>query len=312
MSPTLRQLRYLRLLAEHRSFSRAAGAAHVTQPTLSAGIQELERQLGAPLVDRNRSGVILTAAGQAAAERARTILGQVDELVRATAAAGEPLAGRFRLGLIPTVAPFLLPGALARVGAAFPRLRLYLREDLSDRLIGELESGDLDAAVIALPYPSAGLEWAHVADDELLAALPAGHALCERKAIAPEALEGEALILLADGHCLRDQALAACGAAAPRLNAPGGFAASSLATLAHMVGSGLGVSFLPAMAVAGGLAEASGVTVRPLAAADARREIVVCWRAGSSRAAEGRLLAEALSWALAPAGAGCAESVAAL
>ena len=295
MSPTLRQLRYLRLLADHRSFSRAAEAAHVTQPTLSAGIQELERQLGAVLVDRNRSGVILTAAGLEAAERAGAILAQVDELVLASAGAGEPLAGRFRLGVIPTVAPFLLPSALPRVHADFPKLRLYLREDLTDRLIAELNAGDLDAAVIALPYPTAGLEWAHVVSDELLAALPAGHRLADCRRITPEQLEGEAMILLADGHCLRDQALARCGAGAQRLTAVSGFAASSLATLAHMVGSGLGLSFLPAMAAASGLARSAGVIVRPLDAADVRREIVVCWRAGSRRAPEGRLLAAALA-----------------
>ena len=305
MSPTLRQLRYLRLLAEHRSFSRAADAAHVTQPTLSAGIQELERQLGAVLVDRNRSGVILTAAGEEAAERAKAILAQVDDLIRATAGAGEPLAGRFRLGIIPTVAPFLLPAALARLRAGFPRLRLFLREDLTDRLIAELDAGELDAAVIALPYATAGLEWAHVADDELLAALPAAHRLCALAQVAPEQLAGEALILLADGHCLRDQALAACGAGARWLNPEGGFAASSLATLAHMVGSGLGVSFLPAMAAADGLAQAAGVAVRPLAVANARREIVIAWRAGSSRAAEGRLLASALAGERASGDAGC-------
>lgn len=302
MSPTLRQFRYLRLLTEHRSFSRAAEAAHVTQPTLSAGIQELERQLGAILIDRNRSGVILTAAGAEAAERAKIILGQVEDLVRATAAAGEPLTGRFRLGIIPTVAPFLLPEALPRVRAAFPRLRLFLRENLTDRLIAELNAGELDAVVIALPYATAGLEWAHVLDDELLAALPAGHVLCARRRVAPEQLEGEELILLADGHCLRDQVLAACGAGAPRFNPVSGFAASSLPTLAHMVGSGLGVSFIPAMAARSGLTEAAGVTVRPLVADDAKRRIVVCWRAGSTRGGEGRLLATAL----AGEGTGCA------
>jgi LysR family hydrogen peroxide-inducible transcriptional activator len=292
MLPTLRQLQYLTLLAEHGSFSRAAEAAHVTQPTLSAGVQELEKILGAPVVDRNRSRVILTAAGAEAVARAGAILTQAEELVQASRGAGQPLSGRFRLGVIPTVAPFLLPAALPVLKARFPRLRLFLREDLTHRLIADLKSGALDAAVVALPYDMAGLDWAHVEDDEILAAFPEGHPL----SVAPKALsasmDDDTLILLEDGHCLRDQALAACGLAAGRRHRDEGFAATSLATLVQMVGSGLGVSFLPAMAVESGLARAAQVTVRPLDADNATREIVVAWRDGSTRAEEGRLLAD--------------------
>ena len=168
MLPTLRHLQYLKLLAEHASFSKAAQAAHVTQPTLSAGIQELEKILGSPLVDRNRSGVLLTAAGTEAVIRAGAILGQAEDLVQACRGAGQPLTGRFRLGVIPTIAPFLLPTALPTLRSRFPKLRLFLREDLTHRLINDLKAGTLDAAVIALPYDMAGLEWAHVEDDELL------------------------------------------------------------------------------------------------------------------------------------------------
>src|SRR5580698_8978323 len=177
MLPTLRQLQYLKLLAEHRSFSRAAEAAHVTQPTLSAGVQELEKILGAPVVDRGRSGVILTPAGEEAVARAGTILAQAEDLVQAASGAGQPLSGRFRLGVIPTIAPFLLPRALPALKRRFPKLRLYLREDLTGRLIPALKSGALDAALIALPYDVAGLDWAPVEDDELLAAFPANHPL---------------------------------------------------------------------------------------------------------------------------------------
>ncbi|MEO8813404.1 MAG: LysR family transcriptional regulator, partial [Caulobacteraceae bacterium] len=141
MLPTLRQLQYLKLLAEHGSFSRAAEAANVTQPTLSAGVQELERILGAPMVDRNRSGVILTAAGIEAVTRARAILGLAEDLVEASRGAGQPLAGRFRLGVIPTVAPFLLPAALSALRVDYPKLRLFLREDLTHRLIADLKAG---------------------------------------------------------------------------------------------------------------------------------------------------------------------------
>jgi len=292
--PTLRQLQYLKLLAEHGSFSRAAEAAHVTQPTLSAGVQELEKILGAPVVDRNRSGVILTAAGEEAVARAGAILTQAEDLVQAARGASHPLSGRFRLGVIPTVAPFLLPKALPALRRQFPRLKLFLREDLTSRLIAGLRSGALDAALIALPYDMAGLDYAHVEDDELLAAFPANHPLAAAARIAPARMEDEDLILLEDGHCLREHALAACGLTPRKAGAEEGFAATSLPTLVQMVGSGLGVSFLPAMAVDAGLARAAEVTVRPLDADHPSREIVVAWRAGSSRAVEGRLLAEVL------------------
>ncbi len=294
MLPTLRQLQYLKLLAEHGSFSRAAEQAHVTQPTLSAGIQELERTLGAPVVDRARSGVILTAVGAESVRRAEDVLARAEDLVQAARTAGQPLSGRFRLGVIPTVAPFMLPKVLPILRERFPRLRLYLREDLTSRLSIALKSGALDAAVIALPYDCAGLQTAWVYDDELLAATPAGHPLAAFATIAPEALEREDLILLEDGHCLREHALAACSLDRPQTQEGGDFAATSLHTLVQMVGSGLGVSLLPAMAVEAGLAEQAAVTVRPLVAEAPRREIVVAWRAGSSREPEARLLAETL------------------
>jgi LysR family hydrogen peroxide-inducible transcriptional activator len=295
MLPTIRQLQYLTLLAEHGGFGKAAEAAHVTQPTLSAGIQELERTLGAPVVDRARSGVILTAVGEAALARAQVILGEAEALVQAARNAGQPLTGRFRLGVIPTVAPFLLPKALPVLRARFPKLRLFLREDLTQRLIASLKAGQLDAALIALPFDMAGLHHAHVADDELLAALPANHPLAAERETPAAALEGEDLILLEDGHCLRDHALAACGLKPPKATGDEeAFAATSLPTLVQMVGSGLGVTFLPAMAVEAGLTESAPVAVRPLKAEHPSREIVVAWRAGSSRGVEGRLLAETL------------------
>ncbi|MES2341117.1 MAG: LysR substrate-binding domain-containing protein [Pseudomonadota bacterium] len=295
MLPTIRQLQYLKLLAEHGAFGKAAEAAHVTQPTLSAGIQELERTLGAPVVDRARSGVILTAVGEAALSRANTILNEAEELVQAAKNASQPLTGRFRLGVIPTIAPFLLPKALPLLRARFPKLRLYLREDLTQRLISALKAGQLDAALIALPFDMAGLAHAHVSDDELLAAIPADHPLANRLEFPPSAMEGEDLILLEDGHCLRDHVLSACGLKPPKATGDEeAFAATSLPTLVQMVGSGLGVTFLPAMAVEAGLTQVAHVAVRHLQAEHPSREIVVAWRAGSSRGAEGRLLAETL------------------
>ena len=294
MLPTLRQLQYLKLLAEHGSFSRAAEAAHVTQPTLSAGVQELEKILGAPVVDRARAGVILTPIGEEAVSRASDILARAEDLVQAAKSAGQPLSGRFRLGVIPTIAPFLLPKALPALRTRFPKLKLFLREDQTLKLIAALKAGALDAALIALPYDTQGLETAVVGEDELMAALPANHALLGRGAISPERLADAGIILLEDGHCLREHVLANCGIEPPKPNDEGTFTATSLPTLVQMVGSGLGVSLLPAMAIDAGLIRHVPVTVHPLATLKPSREIVVCWRAGSSRAGDGRLLAQTL------------------
>lgn len=294
MLPTLRQLRYLQLLARHGSFSRAAEAAHVTQPTLSAGIQELERILGSPVAERGPGGVILTPTGEEAVRRGDDVLARAEDLVEAARAAGQSLTGRFRLGVIPTIAPFLLPRVLPRLRTAYPELKLLLREDQTGRLLTALRAGELDGALIALPYDTAGLELAPVSVDELEAVLPVGHPLSARDRLAPSALDGEELILMEDGHCLREHAVGACQIAGPR--ADDAFAATSLNTLVQMVGSGLGVSLLPAMAVKAGLADIAGVTVRPLTGGKAtRREIAVAWRAGSSRGSDARLLAEAFA-----------------
>ena len=292
MLPTLRQLQYLKLLAEHGSFSRAAEAAHVSQPALSAGVQELEKVLGSPVVERTRGAVQLTAVGAEAVKRAEDVLARTEDLVEAARNAGKPLSGRFRLGVIPTIAPFLLPATLPNLKARHPALRLFLREDLTPRLIAGLKAGQLDAAVIALPYDAAGIDHVRIGDDEILAAAPAGHPVASAARLEAGDLKASDLILLEDGHCLRDQALAAFDIEAPR--GEDVFAASSLHTLVQMIDAGLGVSFLPRMAVRAGLTEGSGVVTRSLSAAAPRRQIVGAWRSGSSRAAEARLLAEAL------------------
>ncbi|MBX3477458.1 MAG: hydrogen peroxide-inducible genes activator [Brevundimonas sp.] len=297
MLPTLRQLHYLKLLAAHGSFSRAAEAAHVSQPALSTGIQELERILGAPVVERTRGAVILTAVGEEAVVRAEDVLARAEDMVEAARNAGRPLTGRFRLGVIPTVAPFLLPAKLPGLKAAYPELRLFIREDQTAHLVSALRGGHLDAAVIALPYATTGLRHARIGSDEILAAAPSDHPLARAETVRPGALDGADLILLEDGHCLRDQALAAFDLEAPRGDDV--FAATSLHTLVQMIGSGLGVSFLPEMAVKAGLADSPGVAVRRIEGRGKgpapHREIVVAWRAGSSRAAEARLLAEAMT-----------------
>jgi len=197
--------------------------------------------------------------------------------------------------VIPTIAPFILPKALPALRRRYPELRLFLREDVTAKLVTGLKAGSLDAALIALPYPLTGIETADVGYDELLAAVPANHPMTADVSVSRAALAREALILLEDGHCLRDHALLACGVEGPRADGgeDSGFAATSLATLVQMVGSGLGVSLIPAMAVEAGLADDAPVTVRPVEGG-ARRVVALAWRAGSSRGMEAELLAETL------------------
>lgn len=299
--PTLRQLKFLVTLAEHGNFSRAAEAAHVTQPTLSAGIKELETTLGATLVERGARGATLTPAGEAAAERARIVLTEAEDLVHATRAAGEPLSGPFRLGVIPTIAPFLLPRVLPALRTSFPQLELFLREDLTHRLLGGLKDRRLDAALIALPYAEPGIETISLMEDEFLFAAHPDHRLAKVNRLTPDMLADEKLLLLEDGHCLRDHALSICG------GGPGGphseqvrsdFAATSLHTLVQMVKSGLGATLLPKLALDAGLADRLDLAVRPFDPPVAGRAIGMAWRKGSARGEEAKQLAEAVKGAL--------------
>ncbi len=290
--PTLRQLQFLTALRAQGSFVAAADAVGVTQPTLSAGIKELEVTLGVVLVERGRSGAILTAAGEDAAERAAQALSEVEELVRATKGAGRPFAGTFRLGAIPTIAPFLLPRALPVLRRKFPELRLQMREDLTARLLEGLRARVLDAAIIALPYDAPGIATASVADDEFLFLAPQGHPLAARNDLAPEHIKDEDVLLLDDGHCLREHSLSVCHLAPMRRSSEVG--ATSLHTLVQMVAGGMGVTLLPKIAAEAGIAMGAPVAIRPFAAPVIGRAIGVAWRDGSPREAEARMLADVL------------------
>ncbi|EAP89532.1 MAG: hydrogen peroxide-inducible genes activator [Oceanicaulis sp.] len=297
--PTLRQLTFLLALAEHGSFSRAAEAAHVTQPTLSAGIKELETILGATLVERGARGAALTPAGEAAVARARIVLTEAEDLVHVARAAGEPLSGPFRLGVIPTIAPFLLPKALPSLREHYPKLELFLREDLTHRLVEALKDRRLDAALIALPYDAPGIETTGLLEDEFLFAATPDHRLAKVDKLNPAMLADEPLLLLEDGHCLRDHALAVCSASKPDTNdARSDFAATSLHTLVQMVKSGLGATLLPKLAIDAGLADRLDLAIRPFDPPVAGREIGVAWRKGSAREHEARMLADAVREAL--------------
>lgn len=290
--PTLRQLQFLAALDAHGSFVRAAEAVGVTQPTLSAGIKELETALGVTLVERARSGVVLTPAGQEATHRAASALAQVEDLVRSVRSAGAPLSGVFRLGAIPTIAPFLLPRALKLLRAKFPDLQLVLREDVTARLVEGLRVRTLDAALIALPYEASGIETEVIAEDEFLLICPKGHALATKTSLSTADLAGEDLLLLDDGHCLRDHALSVCRL--PQSRAAAEVGATSLHTLVQMVAGGMGVTLLPKLAADGGAASGAAVEMRRFDRPMIGRSIGIAWRAGGLRADEARLIAKTL------------------
>lgn len=285
--PSLRQLRYLAALAENRHFGRAAEACHVSQSTLSAGIQELEQRLGGALVERSKRNVRLTPLGEQVAERARALLAEAEALVTLGRAA-EPLDGPLRLGVIPTISPYLLPRLLPALRRKHAKLRLYLTEDLTARIVERLNEGNLDLLLLALPYDLPGLETMILFEDPFLFAARRDHPLAESGAkdapLPSTRLEHEPLLLLEDGHCLRDQALAACRLGERRRQP---FAATSLPTLIQMVDNGIGSTLLPRMAVASGALKGTAITTRPLAPesgqAEPARSIGLAWRRSDPR-----------------------------
>ncbi|MEZ4366463.1 MAG: LysR substrate-binding domain-containing protein [Kofleriaceae bacterium] len=296
--PSVRQLECVVAVAEHRNFRRAAAAVGVSQPALSIQIQQLERRLGVQLFERDRRAVLVTAAGEEVVAQARLALGAVDEVAAAARRLGEPLVGPLRMGVIPTVAPYLLPAVLPAVRKRFPRLELILREEQTHRLLAGLAAGQLDCALLALPVPG-DLTAATVVREEFLLAAPRGDALLRRRGSVREAdLAGHEVLLLEDGHCLRDQALAVCSEAGAAESA--GLRATSLPTLVQMVAGGLGVTLLPAAAAAV-LAPASGpVAVAEFAAPAPGRTIGLVWRTSSARLRESWMLAEELRTAATP------------
>ena len=291
--PSFRQLQYLVAAADHGHFGRAADACHVSQSTLSAGIRELETTLGTVLLERDRRTVGLTASGRDLVGRARDILGRVDDMVAAAQAIRGSFGGPLRLGVIPTISPFLLPRILPPLRAAHPDLKMYLTEDLSDRLIAGLNDGALDVVLLALPYQAAGVETAVMFDDPFVLACRRGDPAAAYCPVDPRSLAQAPLLLLADGHCLRDHALAACHLPPPPDRQA--FEATSLYTLVQMVANGLGVTLLPHLAVDAGILAGTELCTRPLAADAPRRSVGLGWRHGSPRADGFRDLAACLA-----------------
>ncbi len=303
--PSPQQLRYLLALADHGHFGRAATSCAVTQSTLSAGIIALERQLDAHLLERGSAKrPVFTPLGLEVVGRARTALSALEAVAETVAAARDPLSGPLRFGVIPTIGPFLLPRLMPALREAFPRLRLWLREDQTDRLVAQLEAGRLDLLLLALPCACGEVETLPIAADPFLAALPADHRLASRERVPVAALGAERLLLLEDGHCLRDHALDVCGLARGAMPAEDGIAATSLHTLVQMVAGGLGVTLLPQLALEGGVLAGAQVEIRPLESeggSPPSRSLALAWRARSPRAAEFRGLAPAIAAALQPA-----------
>jgi LysR family hydrogen peroxide-inducible transcriptional activator len=293
MQPTLRQLRHLVALAEAAHFGRAADAAHVTQSTLSASIKELEAVLEVPLVDRTKRRVVLTPAGVETVDRARRILSEVEDLATSVRGSGQPLSGPLRLGVIPTIGPFLLPRILPRLRERFPELKLYLTEDLTQRLVEDLDAGRLDVLLLALPCECHGAETLPLFDDPFFVAARAEHPLAQKSKITARDLGDAPLLLLKEGHCMREHALEACALAKRTQVQP--FEATSLFTLAQMVDNGLGVTLLPEMALDAGLIHGTKIVTQPLALAGAKRTIGLAFRKGTARRNEFALLGDEIA-----------------
>jgi LysR family hydrogen peroxide-inducible transcriptional activator len=289
--PTLKQLQYLVALHDHGHFGRAADSCFITQSTLSASLRELETLLGSTLVERTRRVVRFTQLGQRIVAKARRVLHEAEELADMARAEREPLTGELRMGVIPTVAPFLLPPLLPRLRAEWPNLKLYLREETSQVACDSLQRGQLDCVLLAMPFGCGDVDAEELFDDDLLVAFPHDEEPAG-PTVSPDEISVGRLLLLEDGHCLKDHALSACNR--PELRASATMMGTSLHTLVQMVDNGLGITMVPRMALDAGLLAGTGVTVRPLSTNHASRRIALIWRRGSPRAEEFRLLGEAL------------------
>ncbi|HEY6003683.1 MAG TPA: LysR substrate-binding domain-containing protein [Anaeromyxobacter sp.] len=293
---TLRQLQYLLAVAEARSFRRAAEACHVSQPSLSQQVADAERALGVRLFERDRRRVLVTAAGEGLLARARRVLVEADDLVEAAVRLSDPLSGTVRVGVIPTVGPYLLPRAAPAVRRALPKLAVVWEEDRTAPLVRRVSAGELDAALLAREADLGDLVQAELAADPFVLAAPPEHPLSRRAGpVRPGDLRGERVLLLDDGHCLRDQALEVCARGrAEEL----GFRATSLPTLVQMVASGAGVTLLPSLAVEAESGRAK-LRIRPFAKPAPGRTLVLAWRRGTAVEPALRAIAEAIRGACA-------------
>jgi LysR family hydrogen peroxide-inducible transcriptional activator len=275
-------LRYLVAVADSRHIGRAAERCFVSQPTLSAQLKKLEDYLGVQLVERQPNNVTLTEAGEQIVARARRILEASEEVVTLARAHRDPLAGRLRVALLPTIGPYLLPRVSQAIRKALPRLELRLYEYQTATMLEKLQGGDLDLGILALPVELEGLEARELYSEPFTVAIPDQHKLAKRETVRVDDLKGETLLLLEDGHCLRDQALEVCSRIGG-LQEKQDFRATSLETLRQMVATGAGVTLLPELASRGAYGHARGVVIRPFAKPAPARTIGGVWRKTTAR-----------------------------
>ena len=290
--PTIKQLQYLVALHEHGHFGRAAEASFVSQSTLSAGIRELETLLDVTLVERSRRVVRFTPLGEQVVAKAHRLLREAEELSDLVQASGKPLSGELRMSVIPTIAPFILPHLLPRLRRERPGLKLLLREETSQDAVESLQHGRVDCVLLALPFETGDVERETIGEDRLFVAFPKGDPVDPPEKVPPSMIDEGRLLLLEDGHCLRDHALAACHR--PQLRGSTTMIGTSLHTLVQLVDNGLGVTMLPEMALEAGILDGTDVVARPLQAKGASREIALVWRRNSPRGDDFRLLADEL------------------
>jgi LysR family transcriptional regulator, hydrogen peroxide-inducible genes activator len=281
MDLKLKDLRYLVAVADLRHFGRAAARCCVSQPTLSAQLKKLEQSLGLQLIERAPKQISLTPAGEDIVARARRILEASDEVLTLARSRRDPLAGRLRVALLPTIGPYLLPRVAPAIRRALPRLELRLYEYQTAPMLERLRNGDLDLGILALPVELSGLEARELYREPFLVAVPEHHALAAHEHVRVADLKDETLLLLEDGHCLRDQALEVCSRAGVRDSQD--FRATSLETLRQMVATGAGVTLLPELAGRGAYRNARGVVLRPFARPTPVRHVGAVWRKSSAR-----------------------------
>ncbi|MDG2111619.1 MAG: LysR substrate-binding domain-containing protein [Actinomycetota bacterium] len=298
--PTIRQLEYLVAVAEEGHVGRAARRSHVAQPSLSAQLKELERQLGAPVTERIGRGVQLTPIGRELADRARLVLRVVDDLIVAARRSSEQLGGWLRVAAIPTVAPYLLPAFVPLSGERHPAVQLHLSEMRTPDLVLALAGGQVDLGLLALPIVDDSIDHVVIRDDPFLVAVSTGHEFVADEDVDIAQLADQPMLLLEDGHCLRDQALEICGGVGAT-ESPS-IQATSLPTLCQMVAAGLGVTLLPQSARSVEARQGAGIVVRPFSDARPSRQIVLAWRASSPAASLYRELGELTATALAAGG----------
>jgi len=281
MELKLKDLRYLVALADQRHFGRAAERCFVSQPTLSAQLKKLEQALGVQLIERAPNNVSLTAAGEEIVVRARRILEASDEVVTLARSQRDPLAGRLRMALLPTIGPYLLPQLAPLIRRSLPRLQLRLYEYQTAAMLEKLHAGELDLGILALPVELEGLESRELYREAFLVALPERHPLAAHEAVRVADLKDETLLLLEDGHCLRDQALEVCSRVGVREQQD--FRATSLETLRQMVATGAGITLLPELAGRGAYRSARGVVLRPFTRPMPVRHVGAVWRKTTAR-----------------------------